>query len=285
MSEQVEPFIQALRAYCHSVGRMLSLQPKAVKASIRNTLAQYGSVSRQQQQKARESAEQLHRAWMEVKETKRAVEAADMQPIFAIAGREPAKWYYGVLYDVNNLTETVHDIYVATPRQEMTREQYWQCEKLIERLYMRRCELEHWSLIASAVKAAQAPARPAKPEADEASDAGGPTQDPHDHRVAWWAGKRIYLGNDTQVSRLFWLLAKPVGRAAKLYEVQRAIDGMETTRDMRPDDVRKAAQRLRKAISELRAALRDAGMDHHVCVVRGGTQAEPEYSMVWRFGK
>jgi len=51
-------------------------------------------------------------------------------------------------------------------------------------------------------------------------------------RIAWCVGKRIYLGHDTQVSRLFWLLASPVGRAHTLAEVQRAIDGIETARDM-----------------------------------------------------
>lgn len=116
-------------------------------------------------------------------------------------------------------------------------------------------------------------------------DAGGPTEDPHDNRAVWWAGKRIYLGNDTQMSRLFWLLAKPVGRAAMLAEVQRAIDGMETTQDMRPDEVRKADQRVWKVISKLRAELVKAGLDDHVLIARGGTQADPEYSMVWRFGK
>jgi len=46
----------------------------------------------------------------------------------------------------------------------------------------------------------------------ETSDsAGGPEPDPHDARKAIWVGKRIYLGDDTQVSRLFWLLARPVG--------------------------------------------------------------------------
>jgi len=126
---------------------------------------------------------------------------------------------------------------------------------------------------------------PPKAEAEDLGDVGGPTKDPHDNRVARWAGKRIYLGNDTQVSRLFWLLAKPVGRSMTLAEVQRAIDGMETTRDRPPDEVRKAGQRVRKAISKLRAALRDAGLDDHVVIVRGGSQAEPEYSMVSRFGK
>jgi hypothetical protein len=122
-----------------------------------------------------------------------------------------------------------------------------------------------------------------KPEADESADAGGPVEDPQDTRAARWAGKRIYLGNDTEVSRLFWLLAKPVGRAASLAEVQRAIDGMETPRDYRPDDVRKAAQRVRKVVSKLRAAIHEAELDAHVVIVKGGSQAEPDYTMLWRF--
>jgi hypothetical protein len=126
---------------------------------------------------------------------------------------------------------------------------------------------------------------PSKTEGVEYADAGGPTPDPYDSRKAVWAGKRIYLGDDTQISRLFWMLAKPVGRAASLAEVQRAIDSMETPRDGRPDDVRKADQRVWKVVSKLRASLLEAGLDDHVLIVRGGTQADPEYSMVWRFGK
>jgi hypothetical protein len=129
------------------------------------------------------------------------------------------------------------------------------------------------------------PAPATKPEDDETAEAGRPVVDPHDTRKAVWAGKRIYLGNDTQISRLFWLLAKPVGRAASLAEVQRVVDGMETDRDGRPDDVRKADQRVWKVISKLRAALLEAGLDDHVLIARGGTQADPEYSMVWRFGE
>jgi hypothetical protein len=52
-------------------------------------------------------------------------------------------------------------------------------------------------------------------------------RDEHDVRIAWCVGKPIYLGHDTQVSRLFWLLASPVGRAQPLAKVQRAIDGIE----------------------------------------------------------
>ena len=123
----------------------------------------------------------------------------------------------------------------------------------------------------------------AVPETGELPDAGGPTEDPHDTRKAVWAGKRIYLGNDTQVSRLFWLLAKPVGRAATLAEVQRAVDCMETDRESDPEEVKKAGQRIRKAISELRAALHEAELDAHVVIVKGGSRAAPEYTMVWRF--
>lgn len=112
---------------------------------------------------------------------------------------------------------------------------------------------------------------------------GGPEPDPHDPRIAWWIGNRVYLGKDTEVSRLFWLLTKPVGRARTLAEVQRAVDGMETDADRGPDEVRKAGQRLRKAFSRLREALREAELDHHVLITRGGSQEYPEYTMVWRF--
>ncbi|MGQ9649528.1 MAG: hypothetical protein ACUVXJ_05430, partial [Phycisphaerae bacterium] len=139
--------------------------------------------------------------------------------------------------------------------------------------------------IANAPTSTKPAAPDATAETEDAGDVGGPTEDPHDNRVAWWAGKRIYLGNDTEVSRLFWLLAKPVGAAANLAQVQRAIDGMETPRDRRPDDVRKAAQRLRKVVSKLRAALREAGLDDHVLIVKDGPKTAPQYSMVPRFGK
>jgi hypothetical protein len=114
------------------------------------------------------------------------------------------------------------------------------------------------------------------------SGAGGPERDPLDTRKAVWAGKHIYLGDDSQVSRLFWLLAKPVGVARSLGEVQRAVDGMETDRDQPSDDVRKAGQRVRKAVSKLRKALREEDVDRHVVITRGGPQAEPEYSLHWR---
>lgn len=110
-------------------------------------------------------------------------------------------------------------------------------------------------------------------------------RDEHDPRIAWCLGKRMYLGDDTQVSRLFWLLASPVGRACTLAEVQRAVDGMETTRGMDEsgDEYKQASQRVRKAISKLRAAIEEGGAADHLLIVRGGNQKDPEYTLVQRF--
>ncbi len=131
-----------------------------------------------------------------------------------------------------------------------------------------------------------ADARSAKARSrDRQFQIGGPEPDPLDTRRAMWVGKPIYLGEDTQVSRLFWLLAKPVGVARTLGEVQRAVDGMETDRDCEADEVKRAGQRVRKAISKLRRTLRESGMDDHVLIVTGGTQAEPEYTMIWRYNR
>lgn len=112
-----------------------------------------------------------------------------------------------------------------------------------------------------------------------------PQIDEYDDRVAWWIGKRIYLGRDTQVARLFWLLAKPVGRARTLAEVQRAVEDMETNADAgsTPEEIEKAAKRLRKVVSKLKAAMREAELDDHFVIHRGGSQREPEYSFVPRF--
>jgi hypothetical protein len=127
------------------------------------------------------------------------------------------------------------------------------------------------------------PATKAEADRDLSNQPGGPEPDPYDTRKAIWVGECLYLGDDTQVSRLFWLLARPVGVARTLGEIQRAVDGMETDLDCRPDEVKKAGQRVRKAISRLRAALREAELDRHVIIVPGGPREVPEYTMVWRF--
>jgi len=106
----------------------------------------------------------------------------------------------------------------------------------------------------------------------------GIQRDESDPRFAWCMGKRIYLAKDSQISRLFWLLASPVGRARTLAEVQRAVDGFETDRDLDSDEdgFKQASQRVRKALSKLRQALREAKVDAHPLIVRGGSAACPE---------
>ncbi len=115
--------------------------------------------------------------------------------------------------------------------------------------------------------------------------AGEPKPDPYDTRKAVWFGKRIYLGNGSQVSRLFWLLAKPVGAAHSALEVQRTIDEVDVDCHCGPQEAKKAEQRMRKAFSKLRAAMEEAGLDDHVVIVRGGLQDDREYSMVWRYAR
>jgi hypothetical protein len=123
---------------------------------------------------------------------------------------------------------------------------------------------------------------PAVRSAEEASI----VRDENDPCIAWCMGKRIYLGNDTQVSRLFWLLASPIGRARTLAEAQRAVDLQESSLEVGTEEceIRKLHQRVRKAISKLRAALVEASVDDHLLVTRSGSSEDPEYTMLARFG-
>jgi hypothetical protein len=115
---------------------------------------------------------------------------------------------------------------------------------------------------------------------------GKPQVDPYDNRVVNWFGKRIYLGHDTQISRLFWLLAESPGVPQHLSQVQRAVDGMETDRDAQGEDAfGKAMNRVRKAISKLRDRLREHELDDHVMIVKDGPADWPSYTMLARFGK
>ena len=120
------------------------------------------------------------------------------------------------------------------------------------------------------------------PKATRAAEDASISRDEHDPRIAWCVGKRIYLGDDTQISRLFWLLASRVGRARTFGEVQRAIDRFETDREDK-DKFEDAMKRLRKAISKLRRALHENKADDDLLIVRGGSAASPEYTIVLRF--
>lgn len=102
--------------------------------------------------------------------------------------------------------------------------------------------------------------------------AGGPEPDPLDRRYAVWIGKRIYVGDNTDVAKLFWLLAQPLGRPRLIGEVQRAVEGYETHHGYSSQkDCRRSSQRIRKVASVLRGRIRDAGLENRLLVgVRGG---------------
>lgn len=76
-------------------------------------------------------------------------------------------------------------------------------------------------------------------------------------------GKRIYLGDNTQVSRLFGLLASRIGRSQTLAEVQRAVDLPESSLEVGTEEgeIRKSHQRVGKATLQVRAALLEASVD------------------------
>jgi len=120
---------------------------------------------------------------------------------------------------------------------------------------------------------------------DEETRFGPPQIDPYDDRVVNWLGRRLYLGRDTQVSRLFWLLAEHLGRPHDLGKVQRAVDGFETTRENDGEkEFKKAMQRVRKAVSKLNRRLRENGLDTHFMIIRDGPNDWPSYTMIRRFG-
>jgi hypothetical protein len=118
-------------------------------------------------------------------------------------------------------------------------------------------------------------------------DGRRPQRDEYDPRIAWWFGKRIYLGNDTQVSRLFWLLADPPGRAYCISQVQKAIDGYQVDESLGStiDDVRKAEQRVRKVTSRLRKEMQRENMDDHIVLARNKGKGGSEMSMIFRHGE
>ena len=116
---------------------------------------------------------------------------------------------------------------------------------------------------------------------------GGPEEDPYEPRVVRWYGKRLYLGNEgTQIRELFMLLARKPGVSHDLGEVQRAVDGMTTSRDEQGDVAfRRSMNRIAKALSKLRKHLRENDLDDHVLIVKEGPRDWPSYTLMARFGK
>jgi hypothetical protein len=198
-----------------------------------------------------------------------------------------------LLSAVESLSGPIRGSIIKYSRKRLTATQNSQVDRIIERLRDSEFAGEATLVGAAASQTSSDTASDSPPKSsdeipsdEEFSESfDGPRIDEHDDRVVWWIDKRIYLGRDTQISRLFWLLARPVGAACSLAEMQRALDGMETNTNVgsASDEIEKAGIRLRKAIAKLRAALRDSGLDSHFVIHRGGGQGEPEYSLIPRY--
>jgi len=120
------------------------------------------------------------------------------------------------------------------------------------------------------------------PEDADELEVGLPEVDPFDNRVVHWFGRRLYVGRDTQISRLFWLLARHLGRPNDLAEVQRTVLGHAA--EPEDKDFKRVMARLRTVVSKLRKQLREHGLDTHVMILHEGASELPAYTMVRRFG-
>jgi hypothetical protein len=83
------------------------------------------------------------------------------------------------------------------------------------------------------------------------------------------------------------VLARTMLKLRLLAESLRAVDGMETTRDMDAtrDEFQRASQRVRKAIAKLRQALREDRADTHLLIVRPRRRPHPgihQSAALWR---
>lgn len=108
------------------------------------------------------------------------------------------------------------------------------------------------------------------------------TIDPADDRVVLVGGKRVVLGRNTQIARLFCLLGDPIGVERSLSEVQFSIDGFETGHEFGQSqvEIRRAHGRVRKAVHTLRQRLKDAGADAFISIEREGTGSAATFRMI-----
>jgi hypothetical protein len=124
-----------------------------------------------------------------------------------------------------------------------------------------------------------------QPRTHMPSTGDGPQKDRYDDRIAWWCGKRIYLGRNTQLCKLFWLLSSQLGRARSVEEIIEVIDEKRIEAGRRawsqPERL-KAEQRVRKVVSRLRSRLGEEEVDAHAVIVREKTP-HSAYVMIRRF--
>jgi hypothetical protein len=111
---------------------------------------------------------------------------------------------------------------------------------------------------------------------------GLPQHDEYDPGVVWWGSKRLYLGKQTQLRRLFHLLADHPGRWHPVSEIQEAVYELRTDASLGlpKREVNRAAQNLRRLISRLKQRIREWGMDDHVVVVPKHVNHRPGYVLL-----
>lgn len=110
----------------------------------------------------------------------------------------------------------------------------------------------------------------------------GPQSDRHDDQYAEYLGRRVYLGAPgTQVSKLFWLLADPLGVSRSLTEIQKALFGFSVERDYgNEEDYQRALKRVGKARDNLRARLNSPEFGGVLMIVCEDRKTYPSYRMI-----
>jgi len=102
-----------------------------------------------------------------------------------------------------------------------------------------------------------------------------PTLSPTDDHCAIWLGVHIRLGSPNEkLSKLFFLLADRLGYDVGIEEIQRAIDGMETSYRIGSPSIDRVRswERIRKLVSRIRRKLRatnlnDGKMSDHLRII------------------
>lgn len=163
-----------------------------------------------------------------------------------------------------------------------------QANALIEHLrLLAELEVERSAAPSSAAQTPPETDRPSSSHVDEDDESFGvPEPDPYDSRAVRWVGKRLYLGKEgTQVRELFMLLARRPGVPHPLWEVQRAVDKMDTDRERDGEEAfNRSMNRIAKALSKLRRHLEENGLDDHVMIIKEGPRNNPFYTLISRFG-
>lgn len=122
------------------------------------------------------------------------------------------------------------------------------------------------------------------PNADPSPAIGLVAIDPNDERFATVCGKRVYLGFETQLAKLFNLLANPVGTARSMAEVQKELEGTEISCDYgdSKEDVKDSFRRISRTLYKLRQNLEQARADDHLLVNRTGSGHDSLFTMILR---